>query len=42
MSGGKRTVTWNGKALPAGSYNVVLTAQSSYGLSGLQDSIRLK
>ncbi len=42
MAGGKRTVTWNGKALPAGSYNVVLTAQSSYGLSGLQDSIRLK
>jgi hypothetical protein len=42
MSGGNRTVTWSGKALPAGSYNVVVTAQSSYGLSGLQDSIRLR
>ena len=41
-SPGARTVTWNGKALPAGSYNVVVLAKNSYGTSGLQDSLRLR
>ena len=41
-SPGSRTVTWTGKRLPAGSYNVVVLAKNSYGTSGLQDSLRLK
>jgi len=40
-SPGSRTVTWNGKALPAGAYTVVVLAKNSYGTSGLQDSLRL-
>lgn len=42
QSAGRRTVTWSGKALPAGSYSVVVLAKNSYGTSGLQDSLRLK
>jgi len=41
-SPGSRTVTWNGKALPAGAYTVVVLAKNSYGTSGLQDSLRLR
>ncbi len=42
FSGGRRTVAWSGTALPAGRYSVVVMARSSYGLSGLQDSLRLR
>ena len=41
-SPGSRTVTWTGKALPAGPYSVVVLAKNSYGTSGLQDSLRLR
>lgn len=41
-SPGSRTVTWSGKALPAGAYTVVVLAKNSYGTSGLQDSLRLR
>ncbi len=42
FSAGSRTVAWSGTALPAGKYSVVVMARSSYGLSGLQDSLRLR
>jgi hypothetical protein len=40
-SPGSRTVTWTGKALPKGTYTVVVLARNSYGTSGLQESRRL-
>ncbi len=42
FSAGSRTVAWSGAALPAGRYSVVVMARSAYGLSGLQDSLRLR